>query len=290
MLKLVRSFTPPVVQRTGPCDVCYDLDADLLWKSQRANRRGPFRLGFSLKSLKEAVDNRCPCCTIFLRGLEFLGGVKYISGGGYQDLVFRLHIAKNAPLRFKVFRPGDPNVIGEYDFFTATHCEPAFFAFGRGDDISRDPLSVETIQLIKYWTDDCIKNHARCQSSDLNILPYRVINVGSKDTTRPRLEETYGDKKGTYVALSHCWGAFQPLITTQATLERRKSGIEWSLLPKTFQDAVQLTRALGMEYLWIDSLCIVQDNEGNTQTHESLKLWEANCLGRGLGRASGTHG
>ncbi|KEZ45316.1 hypothetical protein SAPIO_CDS2120 [Scedosporium apiospermum] len=59
---------------------------------------------------------------------------------------------------------------------------------------------------------------------------------------------------------NHVWGVFRPLLTEKATLAERLSGILTSDMPKTFQDAVMLTRLLGVQYLWIDSLCIIQDD------------------------------
>jgi Heterokaryon incompatibility protein (HET) len=71
------------------------------------------------------------------------------------------------------------------------------------------------------------------------------------------LLETAG-KKGRYVTLSHCWGSSQVLTTTEATLNERLSCIRWQQLPLLFQDAISLTRSLGLKYLWINSLCILQ--------------------------------
>lgn len=54
-------------------------------------------------------------------------------------------------------------------------------------------------------------------------------------------------------------------VTTQATLESRKSGISWNELPKTFQEAISITRELGLNRLWIDSLCVIQDSKEDWQ-------------------------
>jgi hypothetical protein len=54
-------------------------------------------------------------------------------------------------------------------------------------------------------------------------------------------------------------------ITTQATLKSRKSSIPWDELPKTFQEAILVTRDLGLNYLWVDSLCIIQDSKVDWQ-------------------------
>ena len=56
---------------------------------------------------------------------------------------------------------------------------------------------------------------------------------------------------------SLCWGKVQ---TTQDSLEKWKRGIPWSLLSERFQDAVEMTRELGVQCTWIDSLFIIQDD------------------------------
>jgi hypothetical protein len=65
---------------------------------------------------------------------------------------------------------------------------------------------------------------------------------------------------GKYATLSHCWGKVQIshlLISNQADFER---GIPVATLPVTFQQAIYMTRFLDIPYLWIDSLCIIQDS------------------------------
>jgi hypothetical protein len=92
-------------------------------------------------------------------------------------------------------------------------------------------------------------------------------------------------EKGHYLALSHCWGpsvSGERLITTKATLGSRLESIPLSKIPSNFFDAMIITRKLGYRYLWIDSLCIIQDsredwetesaNMGNIYTNASLTL------------------
>jgi hypothetical protein len=69
-----------------------------------------------------------------------------------------------------------------------------------------------------------------------------------------------------YTALSHCWGKQQVITTTLATLSSRKEGIPWKELSKTFQDAICITRKLGYGYIWIDSLCIIQNDHLDWET------------------------
>lgn len=91
-------------------------------------------------------------------------------------------------------------------------------------------------------------------------LPTRLLDVGDSDHPI-RLWESASSAKGEYACLSHCWGSHQLLRTLIGNLEAFKhDGIPWDQLPKTFQEAITFTRSLGLQYLWIDSLCIVQDD------------------------------
>jgi hypothetical protein len=82
--------------------------------------------------------------------------------------------------------------------------------------------------------------------------------VGSSNDN-VRLRETDGNTVDRYITLSHCWGSQQPLTTTAATLNTRNMNISWESLPAVFQDAITVTRRLHIHFLWIDSLCILQD-------------------------------
>lgn len=107
-------------------------------------------------------------------------------------------------------------------------------------------------------------------------LPTRVIDVGERHASRDivRLIETNG-MRGPYCSLSYCWGApgTNSLLTTKATYDHYIKGILFKDLPKTYQDAVTVTRALDVQYLWIDALCIIQKNPEDWLT-ESNKVGE----------------
>lgn len=84
----------------------------------------------------------------------------------------------------------------------------------------------------------------------------------------PRLYESNGEK-ARYLALSHCWGRHQNLKTEQRTLKARAKGLDLNSLPKTFRDAIRVTQSLGISYLWIDSLCIIQDDKTDWEIESS---------------------
>lgn len=94
-------------------------------------------------------------------------------------------------------------------------------------------------------------------------LPTRLIDVGMNNEGPIRLIQTNQEARDRYIALSHCWGQLsddQRFCTYDSNLDHRMADIPYDQLPATFRDAVDVTRALGVRYLWIDSLCIIQQN------------------------------
>lgn len=99
-------------------------------------------------------------------------------------------------------------------------------------------------------------------------MPGRVLCV---DNGRVRVAES-DNHCSRYVALSHCWGPFakRPIRTTKSTLSSFKADIPWSTLPKSYQDAITVVRLLGISHVWIDSLCIVQDDKNDWLRESAL--------------------
>ena len=67
------------------------------------------------------------------------------------------------------------------------------------------------------------------------------------------------------MTLSHCWGDGNFIQLTQRTLPNLVSGVPLKTLPRTFQDAIEITRRLDIQYIWVDSLCIFQDLIGSSE-------------------------
>ncbi|KAL6814919.1 heterokaryon incompatibility domain-containing protein [Trichoderma sp. SZMC 28015] len=139
---------------------------------------------------------------------------------------------------------------------------------------SQDPLSVQAVQISRTWLKTCNENHKSCVAESAQ-LPARFLDIfDPADSTHVFLNELRDLEDNTdsrYVALSHCWGTGPNLCTTWSTLQKHKHGIKVSDLPPTFRDAVNITRNLSVRYLWIDSLCIVQDDPHDWQI-ESAKM------------------
>jgi hypothetical protein len=77
-------------------------------------------------------------------------------------------------------------------------------------------------------------------------------------------------EKDRYIALSHRWGRTNPLTTTTKTLPERVAGIPLTSLSQTFREAIYVARMLDIRYLWIDSLCILQDSQDDWKEQAAL--------------------
>ncbi|KAH7350618.1 hypothetical protein BKA65DRAFT_582569 [Rhexocercosporidium sp. MPI-PUGE-AT-0058] len=112
---------------------------------------------------------------------------------------------------------------------------------------------------MREWFQNSMLNHPECRkttsgvtmsSSELHKLPTRVVDIGpSGSNIDPHLINTSGYPDGNWVTLSHY------------NITERLDGIPMSSMPKSFVDAIAVTKALALRYIWIDSLCIIQEDE-----------------------------
>lgn len=123
------------------------------------------------------------------------------------------------------------------------------------------------IPLVKGWLRTCQQNHPECTKRRTE-LPSRVIDVGDRPGEELSLCVT---KHGSapYIALSHCWGGPELPKTTRENYASRQKVILLKELPRSFQDAVHVTRGLGFRYLWIDSLCVIQGDKDDWEVESS---------------------
>lgn len=123
-------------------------------------------------------------------------------------------------------------------------------------------------ELANLWTKRCIAEHEHCRpstsSAPKDFVPTRLLDV--TDNRVKLVESRVNILPGadrTFVALSHCWGLNPIIRTLKENYNEHLQGIPEAKLSQTFRDAVHATRKLGFKYIWIDSLCIKQDDGGD---------------------------
>lgn len=133
----------------------------------------------------------------------------------------------------------------------------------------------------RQWLKMCIKTHPTCpkprsdavdiQLEDSNkptaTKPSRLIQISKQQSEKEpslRLFQTSPDHSWEqYAALSYCWGGDQAVKLTKLNLVPWCSGISFLDLPQTIKDAVTVTIELGLCFLWVDALCIIQDDDAD---------------------------
>ncbi|KAF2026981.1 hypothetical protein EK21DRAFT_72945, partial [Setomelanomma holmii] len=126
----------------------------------------------------------------------------------------------------------------------------------------REARMQASLERARLWLYKCRIDHVACRKEipHLTRYPTRLLEIESQ--TSVRLIETRGIKSD-YACLSHCWGPegnSKVLGTLKDNYETFKENIPWSMMPATFRDVVWFTFRLGITHIWIDSLCIVQDD------------------------------
>ncbi|CAH0025265.1 unnamed protein product [Clonostachys rhizophaga] len=119
----------------------------------------------------------------------------------------------------------------------------------------------DPIELAKTWLLNCIESHETCRLKKTSA-PSRLVPIANNIV---KLVETeLWDEMPQYATLSYCWGRIPFVKLTKETLPTFLNEITFESLPKTFQDAIEVARRLGLSFMWIDALCIIQDDEDHS--------------------------
>ncbi|KAI1774428.1 HET-domain-containing protein [Hypoxylon cercidicola] len=235
------------------CSVCEDLAVDR-----------PDRAVWTKRSISEfdaGADQGCKYCLLLGKGIRScVPPVELTDDDALKDRLARIFPqvqTAQPPNRYgiSVFRRVD-------DAFWENKVIP-LCSIPTGDTSSSAAL-----QQAKAWLRDCTEQHDSCDKGEEQEAPSRLIDTQTNEGQDVKLVELDGTTC-RYVCLSHCWGRTDSIKTTKGTLPQRKEGIRWDVLCPTFQDVVSIVRQLGLRYLWIDSLCIVQDDNEDWEKESS---------------------
>lgn len=114
-----------------------------------------------------------------------------------------------------------------------------------------------SIAMAKEWLRGCASKHEKCQNRASQHIPTRLAG-----TAMGRCRVYQRDVLNTgveYATLSHCWGRTKYFTLSKSNLQQLKNQIPSEDLSRTVQDAITIAHGLGFEYIWVDTLCIIQD-------------------------------
>jgi hypothetical protein len=130
------------------------------------------------------------------------------------------------------------------------------------------PGSEKGFHRMRRWIHKCTEDHTDCKELRRNLCqqyPTRLIDVGNTHSKNIRICSTIHKSNVQYAALSYCWGGEQESKTVAARLEERCREFPLEELSRTIQDAVVTTRRLRLQYLWVDAICIIQDDAADKE-------------------------
>ncbi|EEU40003.1 uncharacterized protein NECHADRAFT_75851 [Fusarium vanettenii 77-13-4] len=271
-------------QASPDCPICHSPLPD---PTQAQRRRDSF--GFSISELKQSHARGCGFCGILLESINRqiqdkigLDSERYhlLPSKENQRRHVTLYSYESLPHHGLVFYLLDNAQNGSARGSLVSL--PQIYGFPRGLETLPEvpPMAEcsETWGFISRCIADYVSNHPECNkkpSDPMIVLPSRVLQLASNGTaTTVRLVDLDSSTPVKYAALSYSWGytpTRPPLTTTSKSIAQMRRGIDISQLPSTLRDASIVCSRLGIDMLWIDSLCIIQD-DANDWNKESRKM------------------
>ena len=130
-----------------------------------------------------------------------------------------------------------------------------------GPSDTEGTASDRSMSVAKAWLQRCEGEHSSCRRLELGRLPKRVIDVGSV-SSEPRIYLSDRERV-PYAALSYCWGHDRNIRLLSKNIDAYTQCLPLASLPPTIADAILVARRVNVKYLWVDSLCILQDSEAD---------------------------
>jgi hypothetical protein len=242
------------------CSLCQDLNP--VWPS-------PGRVAFT--HVQRSADRGCPGCTVFsvivlsyLIANDLVGDECFLEYGASEtELIIKLSYHRLEPslsalrmwtLTRKLVQ--SYKVWKRYNQLTKTANTCPWSVLTRNFAVGTNTSKSESMTKLYEWVQKCLHGHEQCrQATQASTLPTRVVEILAPQKVRLAVPHNLQEP---YTCLSHCWGTTQFIQTTVDTIAQFENSIPWDRLPKTFQDAIDVTNQLGIKYIWIDSLCILQ--------------------------------
>ncbi|KAM7198970.1 HET domain containing protein [Rhypophila sp. PSN 637] len=263
---LIRISAPPIgMSKSSPIPECKNVEVP--WDDISAGYSSP-----CLEVWMECASSGCHACRLAQLGAEYLSLAEpeyrvHLLGtyGARMMTVLWTGNVRYDPFPIDGLPMGDTIKERTVYLYTKVGAKPTSWpGIGVGRDIGgqngQDPKDYASVVL--EWLDTCLQGHPACRKNTSVSLPSRLLDVhsGQRENSIHLVSGLKG-QAGSYTALSHCWGGTIDVRTTKDNISSHEAGIQFSDLPKNFQDAVTVTRAVGLRYLWIDALCIIQDDQ-----------------------------
>ena len=249
------------------CSVCdrFDIRASFLdyMNSGDSRQSQPYEHHRGFVDLFTAVNQGCNLCAVLWKACSGRQSVNLRSQGNRPADQLYLEVGSSSASKSYlslVRKNGDSwsRLVSLEIYAVHDHVPPECPESFRGTTCeSGEPEGY--LRLAAHWLRDCQSSHEGCrQFQRPKKLPSRVLDLNALNDD-VRLCQTDGTE-GNWVALSYCWGGKSSYMLRKVCLEDWVGHMSLNDFPQTLRDAVLITRRLGLRYLWIDALCIIQDD------------------------------
>lgn len=272
------------IRRAGTCSVCNNLSAkgrtNSFYEEEEKCTKASATIEVESNKLRRSSESGCRYCTLLSQSLDAFWK-EWRSKSGLVTIELR----DDAPIKLSISSESPKSdclelytVPGMKLIKYTVQCVHILLcglrltligvriqrtSLGSTHSISCHSASDDSFDFVSKCIEHCLssKVHSRCIQDDNRKPPTRLLDLSQKESA---IKLCSVNTKGVrYAALSHCWGNGPLLTTTTGTLENRKKGISFEDLPELFQDAVTIASRLSIRYLWIDALCIIQDDRAD---------------------------
>lgn len=240
------------------------------------------RTAIRYDKVNDSGQGGCARCSMVSRGLQAL--FDWLETSTSQKLQLSDAIINSSVVgSFRSFNISFPSMLRVMtaDFYVSSDKEAMCGSFPVRQHVIVEQTPLTGVRFAQSALRNCLDYHQCDIGLQRLYLPKRLIDVGSAESKHDIIcvinkAELSMASCVKYAALSYCWGVDsqarkEMLKLASTTIESYKYGLRISDLPTAFQDAVTATRALGIQYLWIDALCIAQGDRDEWKI-ESLKM------------------
>ncbi|KAB8226925.1 HET domain-containing protein [Aspergillus alliaceus] len=260
--------------RKPGCPNCHDFEPEAtIGQKQRVDAQVPrhinspngFLIVSKIREIQEQASKGCSSCLLLYKCfLEFRESDEN-HRANRDDMYLQVELVSGRAAQVTIYSPRENtksrDVYSKFHIFAVAGTPNPWPVLFKAPSSPKFALTDERQACFNYWIQNCRENHPSCQRP--RFMPKRLVDVGLGNRGMCLVEDVHPACQ--YVALSHCW-EFSEAATVQTTkrnLEETKAYISYMSLSKTFRDAVDICKWLDVPYLWVDSICIVQDDPGD---------------------------
>ncbi|KAF2659615.1 HET-domain-containing protein [Lophiostoma macrostomum CBS 122681] len=233
---------------------------------------------YSLGTIQQLLSGyrKCHLCTLILSSWKFLDGVVLEELDPSAEVIMNLQMKESWNRVTVTYSSAAEDFGGRFRIPCSENLDISEAYLLRLRTSPRH--SCDNVPILKHWLNTCLRDHGGCRSFQTKStlgrreFPTRILDVMGDRTKL--VCDTKSLQESEYVSLSHMWGNpnnGHQICLKESLVSQFRKDIAEDTLSKIYREAIRWTRLLGYRYIWIDSLCIIQDSKTDWN-HEASRM------------------